>query len=476
MSLERIVANVKPAVRRDRMENRDWLVVPMVMLTEGVHAGSNGPLYYPEAELSKTPAVWNHKPIVVYHPEINGVGVSACSPEILTSRKVGVIMNTTYDAKSGKLRAEAWLDPERVKSVDPRVMDALERNQLVEVSTGLFTDNSKEDGTWGDETYNAIARNYRPDHLAILPDQKGACSIADGAGLLQTNGAEMPEQLKSRIERVLREGLAINADASLQSILEDVSKAAAKRMGTDWMGWVEATYKDFVVLYEAQANKYLRLMYEMKDGKPVMSLNKPEEVRRVVEYRTLDGTFVGNTAQHMKGKKDMDREAKVNALIANGAPWSEGDRAFLMTCPEVALDHLHAQLKPTAPPAAPTANTSPDVDAWMAQAPPEIREVVHNARARDAMERQRLVTAITANKANTFPPADLNRMDIMTLQRIAAFAATSTPPAAPVANYAGAAGAPPTSATPGTVAVPTANAGTIAPPPRPPASFDPIRK
>jgi hypothetical protein len=35
--------------------------------------------------------------------------------------------------------------------------------------------------------YVGIARNHRPDHLAILPDLKGSCSIADGAGLCRNH-------------------------------------------------------------------------------------------------------------------------------------------------------------------------------------------------------------------------------------------------------------------------------------------------
>ena len=42
-------------------------------------------------------------------------------------------------------------------------------------------------GDWNGKAYVGIARNYRPDHLAILPDMKGACSIADGAGLCRNH-------------------------------------------------------------------------------------------------------------------------------------------------------------------------------------------------------------------------------------------------------------------------------------------------
>src|SRR3990172_9987650 len=58
-----IVTNLKPVVRHDSMEDRDWLVGPVQMITEGVHNGSDGPIFYPAAELAKMTAVWNHKPV-----------------------------------------------------------------------------------------------------------------------------------------------------------------------------------------------------------------------------------------------------------------------------------------------------------------------------------------------------------------------------------------------------------------------------
>jgi len=185
MLFQSIITNFTGTIRHDTMEGKEYLVAPMIMITEGVHVGSNGALYYPKEELSKTPAVWNHKPVVVYHPQANGVNVSACDPVILTNRKIGVIMNTKYE--EGKLKAEAWLDPERMKKVDDRILDSIEKNQMMELSTGVYTDNESEEGDWNGEHYDAIARNYRPDHLALLPDLIGACSIEDGAGFLRLN-------------------------------------------------------------------------------------------------------------------------------------------------------------------------------------------------------------------------------------------------------------------------------------------------
>lgn len=170
-------------IRNATMEGRNYVVVPMVMLTEGVHRGSNGAMLYPAEELSKTPVVWNMKPLVVNHPEANGVGLSATDPEVAESYKVGLIMNTRFE--DGKLKAEAWVEEERADKVDDRIMEAIRNEEMMELSTGVFVDADGDAGEWNGEPYDCIARNYRPDHLAILPDKRGACSIADGAGFIR---------------------------------------------------------------------------------------------------------------------------------------------------------------------------------------------------------------------------------------------------------------------------------------------------
>lgn len=193
-----IVFNLRPKLtRNETLEGRAYKVVPMVMLTEGVHRGSSGALLYPADELGKTPQVWNMKPIVVNHPEGNGVGLSACDPEVAENYKVGMIMNTRFD-DLGRLCAEAWIEEHRADKVDDRVMEAINNQEMMELSTGVFVDREGEPGEFEGEAYDAIARNYRPDHLAILPDKKGACSIADGAGFIRNQ-----EQAEALIDELV---------------------------------------------------------------------------------------------------------------------------------------------------------------------------------------------------------------------------------------------------------------------------------
>lgn len=168
------------------LEGRQHLVVPVVMIRVGTWEGSGGPIYYPADVLENSAGLWNGKPAVIYHPEMYGDGYAG-HPEIFNRQKVGTVFNATFDGD--KLRAEVWLDVERLQIVDSRVLLALQKRKAVGVSTGLvgFDTGEKRDGA-------TVLERIIPDHLAILPDQRGACSLADGAGLLKNTGAYMEEE------------------------------------------------------------------------------------------------------------------------------------------------------------------------------------------------------------------------------------------------------------------------------------------
>lgn len=283
MLLQRLTNNLTGKVRKEKLQGRDYLVVPMVMLTEGVHNGSNGPLYYPSDELTKTPVVWNHKPIVVYHPESNGQGISACAPEVLEKQSVGIVLNTraVRDRKGkrlAKLRAEAWLDEARIDEVDPRIREHLNANKVMEVSTGVFTDNVGPEGEWNGEKYVAVARNYRPDHLALLPDKVGACSVAKGAGLLQLNEQRLINLMDLR-------GLVAN-EMSHSQISTGLSMALREKLGEKWTGWIEDIFDGSVVYWDD--GKLCRIKYVADNG-TVDLAGDHEYVERRVSYEVVSG-------------------------------------------------------------------------------------------------------------------------------------------------------------------------------------------
>jgi len=468
--IQKFTCNLLPKlVRHDRMEDRDFIVVPMVILTEGVHLGSDGPLFYPNEELSKTPAVWNYKPVVVYHPEMNGVGVSACDPVIITSRKVGVMMNTRFE--KGKLKSEAWIETTRADSIEPRIMEALNKNEMMELSTGVFVDAEATAGEWNGEAYQGIARNYRPDHLALLPDKIGACSIADGAGFLRNESGQKRQEVMEIFRKALREaGLAVN-EMSHDNIRSTLSSALRKKLNVADGGpflWVADVYNDFVI-YEFDG-KLFRIGYSDTDTEVTLSDEAPVPVARVTEYRTVAGAFVGNRDQNQEPQNMKKKKELVDGLISNSnGLLVEADRERLMAFSEEQLAQMSLTKNkepeapkvtpaPVTPPAAAPVTATPapapvgNVDKapvtpepkkvitlndYITAAPAEIQDVLRNSLSVYDEEKNRLIEGILLNKNHGFTKEELTNRPIGELRNLARLAMGDVKPRVMAPNYAG---------------------------------------
>lgn len=98
---------------------------------------------------------------------------------------LGQVFKTRFER--GVLKAEGWFDVDVVRKNDPALLSELEQGKVLEISTGLFTtDTPVENGIHTDgRPYKFVARQYVPDHLAVLGTigQRGACSVDDGCGV-----------------------------------------------------------------------------------------------------------------------------------------------------------------------------------------------------------------------------------------------------------------------------------------------------
>jgi hypothetical protein len=267
----RITCNLAGAQKRHETFNgQEYLVVPFVSLVEGVHNGSQGPLYYSPEEIARPTHAWNSKPIIVCHPDEEEV--TACSPRVLENQQVGTIFNSDFD---GRGKGEAWLDEERFGQLAPVQLEAIYQGKAVEVSTGIFNDIDSQPGTWNNKRYDGVVRGILPDHLAILTDEVGACSVADGAGLLVNAAANGSDELslddiRSQIGCLMRE--------------EETRPA-----GCDDYGWVCDVYKKYAI-YESGGD-FWKVGY--KTGKNGVSLDGvPEKVRKVTSYVTANKKVV----------------------------------------------------------------------------------------------------------------------------------------------------------------------------------------
>lgn len=190
-------------VRRETRFGRSYLVAPAVSLRQMV---LNQELLLAE-EFGRQPAIWNGIPVVINHPtDAAGSHISANSPDL---ESVGRVFNAGLS--EDRLTTEVWIDlAAAVNSAEGReVVTLLERGATLEQSLGYWRALEIAPGVHVDGApYIGVARSIVPDHLAILMDGVGACSIRDGCGILRAN-----EELETMGDETT-EGLQTEAEAA----------------------------------------------------------------------------------------------------------------------------------------------------------------------------------------------------------------------------------------------------------------------
>lgn len=415
--MEKLVANLSSKITTKRLLGKEYLVAPVAMLVEGVLAGNIGPVLYEEDEILRSVEAWNNKPITIGHPEnLDGTKASACTPETLERHAVGIILNTKYDKRTKKLKAEAWFDKERLDIVPDamQVKLALNSGKKMEVSTGLYVDVVRTAGDWNGKPYVGKTTGYRPDHLAILPYDRGACSIEDGAGLLVNK--EVPQE----------------PEPTVNSESEEIPPGII-RVGSEWpQGKVAAVLDDALVFAvnsdgeQFVITKYFKENFA-KDGETVKLLGNLIEVRPQLNYEPL----VTNE------KQQMDREELLKHL-------GDEHKDFVTNMTDAQVGALlklkaEAPAAPEQPAPQPVVNSLEDI---LALAPAKDRAVVEQALATNQKVREDLIAKIVANKANAFTADELGAFDTPALEKMAALAFAANA-AQPDPIYAGSPGSAP---------------------------------
>lgn len=215
-----------------KFEGKRHAVVPVVLMRSDVVMNGG---HVPEAEIF--PAAWNGVPVTLSHPAREGAFMSANSPDVLEEFAAGRIFNAFID--EGALKAEAWIDVDKANELRPGLISELAEG--IDVSTGYFAEDVPEAGTLNGREFTHIQRNIRPDHLALLPDEKGACSFEDGCGVRSnTGGLSVAKKVLASALAVLSAHILGSKDAKPKG-----KKNADKRqMIADLIGMEGSPFKD----------------------------------------------------------------------------------------------------------------------------------------------------------------------------------------------------------------------------------------
>lgn len=289
-----LVANVDSTAqaRREQFEGTEHLVVPVIAAQSQVMNG----LYYPPEEFDKWAITWNGVPVPVRHPRINGQPVSAKNPSIQEVSNIGWFYNVKFS--ENKLKGELWLNIEKAARLGfEYIINKLEAGEVMEVSTGLFHDSEPLQGSFNGVEYTKVVRNIRPDHVAILPDEKGACSVEQGCGAMRVNCSceEKPKEntLKTAFVEAFnlvkaKLGFKTNEAMSFSEIESQLRNwAEATYQPPQGFVWTIEVYEDhFIFMVDGQGtDKMYRANYALKEGQ--VEVLGAEEVERKVTYQPV---------------------------------------------------------------------------------------------------------------------------------------------------------------------------------------------
>lgn len=446
------------SARNEKFEGRDHLVVPVVLLVEGVHAGSNGETYYSPDVLASEPGSWNGIPLPVMHPKDGDNYVSANSPQIIDEQSVGRLFNVKYEADKVRLVGELWIDVLKAQKISPAVLDAAQQGNKLEVSTSMYSAGDGTAGEWHGEAYLESLVEFRPDHLALLPGAVGACSVDDGCGMNNNSGESKMLAYFTRILDAVKN--IRNEEVSHDDIWRKLQAALDEINGEMWSSNIREVFDKYLI-YSTSANVEVsdvtgeRKLYKQSyvintEGKAVLMDDKVEVIEKT-EYIivTVDGGTTVNKELIMK------KDELITSLIACcHNKLTDGDKEWLNKLPEKQIETMAALSKEKPvdfgkpvegviqavvgndvtpapepnkePDKTVVANKEPDKsqtpEEFIANAPPEMQETFNRALKRDRMIKDALVKALVSNDRCDFTEDQLKTKDIGELETLAKLA------------------------------------------------------
>lgn len=178
----RIALDSINGIKEESMHGRKYSVIPAVMMVEGAYypnvSGSDAPeaLFFSQETMKESVGSWNGRPVSLNHPKHN---LSCNSPEVFKKQWLGYIFDAQFSVRKKRLTCNMWLDSE----IAGDIIENVRKGSSIDVSIGAFGDILSEDGVFEGSPYNKKIENIVGDHLAVLPDSKGACSWKDGCGI-----------------------------------------------------------------------------------------------------------------------------------------------------------------------------------------------------------------------------------------------------------------------------------------------------
>lgn len=291
---------------------------------------------YPAAEIEKAYNTLERNPMPLGHPKVDGKHVSARDVRAVNEYHVGAwLQNVSH--KDGKVTGDMYVNRQYAESSEKgkRLINRLDEmlagtnSDPIHISTGLLYSGIAANGESKGKKYNEIATNMMFDHVAVLLDEPGAGTPAEGVGIfVNAEGDEQEIEVASLADAAdcTREGMFNKTkffftNASNFSF-DDIQRAISDRLregsSEDKWLWPETVWPDTFIYRDD--TKYLKQKYLIDEGGKAVFVGEPVEVvRKPTEYEIKTN-----------GENDPMKELIINALQAAGKPTEGKSDAELM--------------------------------------------------------------------------------------------------------------------------------------------------
>ena len=408
LQTHRAGAAISQLLRRRSVDNTAYIIAPIISAREGV---MNGVLYLAE-ELERSAPAWDGQPAPLGHPtDSAGNFVSAHSAGAPPA--AATIRASRWSAKTTSLKHEVWIDVAAATALGGEwltLLARLERGDVIDVSTGLYAEMEPATGARNGEPFTAIARNIQPDHIAILLNEVGACSLRDGCGLPRVNQRQQQEEPMS---------ISINYELALDEQAGVVYRAWYERNGYD-AGQVRDVFPDRLIV--RTEGVLAQVGYTVSaDG---VEFDEPVEV----DYRPTATPASNAPAGWLNALKNhlsklfneeaaMDRDKMIQNLLAN-----QRNALSQETLAGLGDDELAAYADSLKPPCANSQQPAPAPQPAVSTAQfdalvKSVNQLTAQIQANADREKQGIVAQIAAN-TDAWSEAELLGKELSDLQKI----------------------------------------------------------
>ena len=298
----------KAAIRKERRNGRDVIIVPSATLPDDVVMNR---IRYPAAEIAKSFHTLNMKPAPLGHPSIDGAFVSASDPRGMVRGFVGA-WNENVRRENGRVYLDKVIDVEFANQTTggKAVIEAINKGEPIHTSTGLY---AMMMPAQNDADADSVATDIVFDHDAILLGEEGAATPAQGVGMLVNKAVTASGDEAAVVNSSLEE----DADERIDWALGYLSDAIERREKVGKLTRMKTAILEALGLSEREPEADQQKEADnMADDKQLEKLSATVNTLSEGLTKALEGIKTLTDAQ--------------NALAANQAAKDEAEKAELV--------------------------------------------------------------------------------------------------------------------------------------------------